>query len=212
MPKLHDHLMGSEAVDVGDFSGLFQLIFPHFQTIMLNRLPLKWSARIIDVFLLEGEKLVLDIYQRIYYLSCNKIMQLRTKNVKIFNLGNFSKFVQIAVEKERQFGGYIPVYLNSKSSQHSRLQLKIALILLKISFYFWVFQSFSLNKSKKKLVHDFCLKFLTFDFLRSDSCQYQHVVIRHGLKFFIRRFFGLKFVKKIPNFQKKISKNLPELA
>jgi hypothetical protein len=30
MPKLHDHLMGSEAVDVGDFSGLFQLIFPHF--------------------------------------------------------------------------------------------------------------------------------------------------------------------------------------
>jgi hypothetical protein len=56
---------------------------------MLNRLPLKWSARIIDVFLLEGEKLVLDIYQRIYYLSCNKIMQLRTKNVK--NLKKFFK-------------------------------------------------------------------------------------------------------------------------
>ena len=69
---------------------------------MLNRLPLKWSARIIDVFLLEGEKLVLDIYQRIYYLSANSILKLKEKHVnfskKKWKKLNFLKFANFFLE------------------------------------------------------------------------------------------------------------------
>lgn len=81
---LYYHMIDYRASMDPENDDLFSLIFPHFQSILLQDIPIIYSGRIIDIFLVEGEKLILDIYQRFYYLSTSDIMRLTDGAVSPF--------------------------------------------------------------------------------------------------------------------------------
>ena len=82
LPELYEHIQDSGVCEDDEYESMFQVIFPHFTTILLDSIPIKYTDRILDVFLLEGEKLILDIYLRIYYLSYQDIMKRNSKYVR----------------------------------------------------------------------------------------------------------------------------------
>lgn len=81
-PDLYFHIIDSGASLHPENDSLFQLVFPHFQSIFLKYTPMQYSGRIIDIFLIEGEKLILDIYQRFFYLCANQFFKLTEGTVK----------------------------------------------------------------------------------------------------------------------------------
>jgi hypothetical protein len=61
--------------------GLLEIFLSSFLTVMTDVLPLNLTASVIDIFLLTGEKVVMDVIGRAIYFNRDKILQMKEKEV-----------------------------------------------------------------------------------------------------------------------------------
>jgi len=83
-PRVYKHMDELGCFDKSEGYNFSMAIFGEFITLMLQKLPLQLSGRLLDVFLLEGEKVLFDVYLRIFYFCQNQILQITCREVLDF--------------------------------------------------------------------------------------------------------------------------------
>jgi hypothetical protein len=55
-----------------------------FLTLMFNKIPFSFTGRVLDVFLLDSEKVIFDILLRMILIKKNEILKIPSKDVYFF--------------------------------------------------------------------------------------------------------------------------------
>jgi hypothetical protein len=57
-----------------------------FLTLMFNKIPFSFTGRVLDVFLLDSEKVIFDILLRMILIKKSEILKIPSKDVYFFYL------------------------------------------------------------------------------------------------------------------------------
>ena len=76
-PEISDHIYYHDA-------SLMELFTQPILTLLLNKMPINLTARVLDVFLLDAEKVIFDILLRMILLCKQKIQVIKSREVSNF--------------------------------------------------------------------------------------------------------------------------------